>query len=116
VEGAAHRPELHERALFPEGLVNRAALQSFDSRPEAQLGRGDDLGVQAADLSNDADEIGQRGPPNEAMSLHPPRQRLLPRQPMRQFARHGRSVPPRRNCRPYLGPFTRRRAKERVFR
>ncbi len=64
--------------MLPECFVNGIAFKAVDAGPQAQLGRGHQLRMQAADLANDAYEIRRRSPLDEAMSFHPPRERLLP--------------------------------------
>jgi hypothetical protein len=97
MQGAAHRPELHERALPPERCFDSIAFKAVDASPQAQLGRGHQLRVQAADRANDGHEISARGPLHEPMTLHPPCERLLPRQALGNFSRHEWLGPPLRH-------------------
>jgi hypothetical protein len=70
--------------------VPRIASKAVDAGPQAQLGRGHQLRVQAADLADNADKIGRRSPLDEAISRYPTRERLLPRQAAGKVARQSR--------------------------
>jgi hypothetical protein len=74
VQRPAHRPRLHERALLPEqGLDVRGGL---DARPQRELRGRHDLGVQAADVGDDAERIHR--PLGEVLARHAPGQDGLP--------------------------------------
>ncbi|MCM8748346.1 hypothetical protein NET02_04245 [Thermomicrobiaceae bacterium CFH 74404] len=82
VEGAAHGPRLYQIPALPQRLVQRAGLQALDPRPEAQLDRGHELGVQATEVTGYPHEVGGCSPLGQVVPLHPPGERLLPREPV----------------------------------
>jgi hypothetical protein len=78
VERPAHRPQLHERALLPERLRDRLALEPLDSRVKGELGRRHHLGVQAADAGDDVEHLVARRPLQKVVAPHSPGERLRP--------------------------------------
>jgi hypothetical protein len=80
IQRAPCRPELDERPIRPQGGPDSVAAEAVGAGPQAELGRGGHLGVQAAEVADDADEFGRRGPFDKAMLRHPPRHGLPPGQ------------------------------------
>jgi len=52
VERPSHGPGLDQSPLLPEGTLNSLRLDFLDPRPEGQLGGGQELGMEAADLDD----------------------------------------------------------------
>jgi hypothetical protein len=73
-----YEPQL-KRTNSPSSCEPVISCEAVDAGPQAQLGRGHQLGVQPADVADDADEIRCCSPFDQPMALHPPRERLLPR-------------------------------------
>jgi hypothetical protein len=88
VERAAHGPELHERAVLPEGGGDRVALEALHASVKGQLGRGHDLGVEAADAPRHVEHPAARRALDQVMAAHAPRQHLRPR----ELDRHGKEA------------------------
>jgi hypothetical protein len=57
VERAAQRPRLHQPAVAPERVADVLLRDAVDTRGQLQLGRGLHLRVDAADATDDVDEV-----------------------------------------------------------
>jgi hypothetical protein len=80
VQGAAHRPQLHEAALLPESGGHGVRLEVLDARPERQLGRRHHLGVHADEIAHHVDQLRARHPLVEAVSPRAERDHVGPGQ------------------------------------
>jgi hypothetical protein len=65
--------------MHPQGLPHGVAVKPVDAGPQAQLGAGHHLSVQATEVPGDDRQVSRCGAVDQPMPRHPPGKRLFPR-------------------------------------
>ncbi len=80
VERPPHGPRLHQGAVVGQGGGDGVGLEVGDPGPGGELGRRQELGVEAADVGDHVEEVGAGCPLDQVVAAHPPGADLGPRE------------------------------------